>query len=169
MLFALTIHMLWSVVSMVSELDETDNQVQEALSAIKACVTAFETDVDEPFPTEIDRAYVHVFEKRFNEALGITFAYGEAGSFGSRSQDFRPVLACGVSSNMQVVLLVMPGSDPIREQRGDDQANPYEGQVAELLFEKGQDAFVFVAAQPLQASPLNELLDAEENVERPLN
>src|SRR5690625_3283950 len=107
MLFALTIHMLWRVVSMVSELDETDNQVQEALSAIKACVTAFETDVDEPFPTEIDRAYVHVFEKRFNEALGITFAYGEAGSFGSRSQDFRPVLACVGCLDMQVLLWVI--------------------------------------------------------------
>ena len=169
MLFALTIHMLWSVMPMVSELDETDNQAQEAVSAIKACVASFEADLNEPFPAEIDRAYVHVFEKRFNEAFGITFTYGEAGSFGPRSQDFQPVLACGVSSNMQVVLLVMPGADPIREERRDDQVNPYEGQVAELLFEKSQNAFVFVTAQPLQASPLNELLDAEENLERPLN
>src|SRR5690625_7578114 len=107
MLFALTIHMLWNVMSMVSELDETDSQVQEALSAIKACVVAFEADLDEPFPAEIDRAYVHVFEKRFNEAIGITFTDGVAGYFVQSSQDFRSVMAgCGCDHISVVILLL---------------------------------------------------------------
>ena len=109
---------------------------------VKLCADDVSRLLGEDSLSEADRAYVYVFKNGYD----VSFTRGAVGTFGTRSYEYKQVLACGVSGD-KVVFLGAPLKDAIIDNLVDHPYENYDDEVVELLFRKVDGNFKYCCSQ----------------------
>lgn len=123
----------------------TASAPQKGLAAIRSCLREKAARTGQPLAGEADRAYVYAR----GGAWWIYFTHGDSGTFGRRSDDYRILLTCGVTSasGLRVVFLGETMRDPIIDLPQRDPFVTPEGST-ELLFRRESGTFQYCCSQP---------------------
>ncbi len=124
-------------------------------SAISLCLEKYEEKAGKPLLAidEVDRAYVH--SSADLRKLDVLFARDEVGSFGKRSENYRPFQRCsikvGKNNVMNVIYLGGFGIDSLIDDGDIDSFDMkfYDGTVREYLFEVVDNKFKQVKSKVL--------------------
>lgn len=128
--------------------------ISNGREAIELCVKRFEELSERAFFKEVDRVYVLTT----GEQLELLFTRGEVGTFGERSQGYKPYLACGVilsSRKMDFYYLGEPLKDALIEVAGISQISEIpDVQAVDLLYLRDKSGFSFVDGHQFDPSKI---------------
>lgn len=128
--------------------------ISSGREAVELCVKRFEALSGKKFFKEVDRVYVLTT----GEQLELLFTRGEVGTFGERSQSYKPYLACGVMSSSRKIdlyYLSEPLKDALIEVAGISQISEIpDVQAVDLFYLKDKSGFSFVDGHQFDPSKI---------------